>query len=86
MNDTIKPCPFCGELPDLNDPDTLYPSGIYWRVDETLGMRTYHGHKDRQQSDGQCWTMHCTKQGTGCGAEMHADSRQEAIENWNTRN
>lgn len=82
---TLRDCPFCGKAPDLSDPDTLYPSGICWRDEVELGCRVYFGLHDAQPGDGQCATLHCTKQTGGCGAEMHADSRDETIAAWNRR-
>ena len=81
----IKPCPFCGKQPDLSDPDTLYPSGTLWRWEPKFKMRVYFHQNDRQFSDGACYTLHCTRQAGGCGAEMHADSREETISAWNSR-
>lgn len=78
-------CPFCGRTPNLEDPDTLYPNGIFWRYREDLGLRTYHSRKDRQESDGVCYTMHCVAHAGGCGAEITGDSLQEALELWNSR-
>lgn len=79
------PCPFCGKAADMEDPDTLHPSGSGWRDDEVEGFRTYHGHKDRLATDNRCWEMNCPTPSGGCGAEMHGDSREEAIAKWNRR-
>lgn len=38
-------CPFCGKIPDLDDPDTLYHGGIYWRYDD-IGIKKYIHLKD----------------------------------------
>ena len=81
----LLPCPFCGKKPNLTDQDTLYPSGIAWRQNEELGMRTYHRFADRQEGDGMCYGMHCPDTGGGCGAEIHGDTREEAIAKWNKR-
>ena len=82
-NIDMLPCPFCGKGVDLEDEDTLYPSGVYWR--ETDGMRHYIRHKDRKQDDGIVWDIHCPEVSGGCGAEISADSKQEAINAWNRR-
>lgn len=80
----MKPCPFCGKKVDLEDQDTLYPSGTGWLFDEDLQMRTYH--RMHEVPDNQrCYVMHCVLQAGGCGAEMHGDSRDEAIAAWNRR-
>ena len=81
----LLPCPFCGKEPDLEDHDTLYPSGAVWRFDEELGLRTYHGFNDKQAGDGVCYGLHCPGCSGGCGAEIHGDSKEEAIAKWNAR-
>jgi len=83
--DSLLPCPFCGKPVDLDDHDTLYPSGTFWRYDEELKMRTYHGAIDRVHDDGMCYGMHCSAQAGGCGAEIHGDGKEETISAWNRR-
>lgn len=83
--DVLLPCPFCGKVPDLEDPDTLYPSGIVWRFDVNLGMVTYHRMADRQAGDNYCYVLHCSEQACGCGVELNGNSRDECIKKWNTR-
>lgn len=88
MPSKILPCPFCGKKVDLEDPDTLYPSGIFWRdgaVPDMPQLRTYHGRRDRQEGDGTCYGMHCPTPAGGCGAEIMGDSREEVVEAWNRR-
>lgn len=80
---TALPCPFCGHKADLDDDDTLYPSGIYWR--ETDGIRHYILLRNRQDGDGQVWGMHCPEVAGGCGAEIDGDTKEEALEKWNRR-
>ena len=77
-------CPFCGKQVDMQDHDTLYPSGTGWLFNEELQMRTYHRHNDTPQ-DQWCYTMHCPVQAGGCGAEMHGDTRADALDKWNKR-
>lgn len=84
MTIEMKACPFCGMAVDLDDEDTLYPSGTGWKFDEELGMRTYHRFSEVPKEQ-WCYTLHCVVHYGGCGAEMHADSRQEAIDQWNRR-
>lgn len=78
------PCPFCGKPVNLNDDDTLYPTGQYWRVDD--GIKHYIQHKDRQADDNSVWGMHCSATSGGCGAEIHGDSKQETVDKWNKWN
>ena len=76
----MKSCPFCGSVPDLNDLDTLYPNGIYWRFEASLGIKIYIEHKDRKEGDKPCYEIHCS-----CGAVMHGDGWKETSEQWNRR-
>lgn len=79
----LKPCPFCGAQMDADDPDAMHPSGIGWRENED-GTRNYVNHTNAPESQ-QCWRINCTRNGIGCGASMHSDSKQEVIEEWNKR-
>lgn len=83
MKTENKPCPFCGKPLDLDDPDTLYPSGIYWGNCD--GYRVYRRMKDRLPTDLPCWEINCAETSGGCGVEINADSREEALAKWNTR-
>lgn len=77
-------CPFCGMIPDPEeDEDCLYPSGTGWR-DRPNGLREYLDFRMVPRSN-WCYTLHCVQHHGGCGAEMHGDSRQEAIDKWNKR-
>ena len=78
------PCPFCGMEVDLEDHDTLYPSGTGWLFDEELQMRTYH-RPTQVPNEQWCWGMHCSTCAGGCGAEIHGDSKAEALAKWNRR-
>ena len=84
VNVSPLPCPFCGMAVDLEDHDTLYPSGCGWKFDESLQMRTYHGCHEVPHEQ-WCYGMHCPTNAGGCGAEMHGDSRAEALAKWNKR-
>ena len=78
-----KPCPFCGMKPDLTDPDTLHPTGTYWR--EVDGVRYYVRHKDRKLGDNPSWVFNCVETAGGCGVEMHDDVLDGVIAKWNRR-
>ena len=78
----MKPCPFCGHTVDLEDVDTLYPNGIGWK-DRELG-RSYHPCKEVPREQ-WCYSVHCVTTSGGCGCEMRADTKEEAIEKWNKR-
>jgi hypothetical protein len=79
----LKPCPFCGHEVDLEDSDTLYPNGSGWR-DRENDMREYYSFR-KVPKEQWCYSMHCPTTAGGCGVEMSADSRQEAIDKWNQR-
>lgn len=68
-------CPFCDAKKDI-EPDTLYPSGTTWYLHKD-GFRVYGAP---YKFPNQCWKLVCT-----CGAEVHADSKDDAIQLWNTR-
>ena len=79
----LLPCPFCGKSATVEDADTLYPTGQYWRLED--GIKLYIRHKDRKIEDQFVWGMHCPEASGGCGAEITADSKQDAINAWNKR-
>ncbi len=78
--EALKPCPFCGRAVDDDLRDTLYPSGVYRR-----GELEYVSHRDRQEGDTPCWTMHCVAHEGGCGAEVSGDTEAEVRAAWNRR-
>lgn len=82
--DTIKPCPFCGKHINLDDEDSIYPSGIGWLFDDELQSRTYHNFRAVPKEQ-WCYVMHCPELYGGCGAEISGDSMEEALAKWNTR-
>lgn len=79
----LKPCPFCGRTPEIDHPDTLYPNGVGWRQ-EKEGFRSYHNRRDIPKEQ-WCYSLHCDESCGGCGAEISADSQEEAVEKWNRR-
>jgi hypothetical protein len=82
MNEQMKPCPFCGHEVDLENGDTLYPNATGWK-DREYG-RSYHSFREVPQEQ-WCYSMHCPTTSGGCGCEMSADTKDEAIEKWNKR-
>lgn len=79
-----KPCPFCGKRIEVTDVDTLYPSGIGWTDHHTDGFRSYHKAMEVPKEQ-WCYKIVCAESHGGCGAEMHGDDKEEAIEKWNQR-
>lgn len=75
----MKPCPWCGKEPDLDNPDTLHPSGTYW-TDSEHGIE-YRSRENRGLHDYQCYEINCIP----CGLTLEADSKDEVIEKWETR-
>ena len=82
----LKPCPFCGKVLDLDDPDTLYPTGVYWYLDSDYG-EIYSTQKFSHigVAGNPCYKLVCSGISGGCDAVMHGDSEQEVIERWNRR-
>lgn len=77
----LDACPFCGR--ELGDDliDVLYPSGTRWSDSSDEGGVRFYGTSGK----GQCWQIVCAPSAGGCGAEMHADSREEVVAKWNRR-
>lgn len=84
MSETnIKPCPFCGAVPDMEDPDTCYPNGFGWAVMDNgpdMEIVTYH-HASEVPKEQWCYVFGCNN----CPAEVNADNKEEAIAAWNRR-
>jgi hypothetical protein len=78
-----KPCPFCGHKVDLEEPDTVHPSGLYYRVSD--GIKHYVRFSDRKEGDSPCWVMNCGEIAGGCGVEIHGDSKEEVLGKWDRR-
>jgi hypothetical protein len=86
----MKPCPFCGRAVDMEDEDTLYPTGTGWVEFDNGGMilRSYRSIRDPSVNipkEQWCYSMHCPVPAGGCDAEMPGDTKQEAIDKWNRR-
>lgn len=75
-------CPFCGKLPDTEDPDTMHPSGVAW-VDRG-DLRTYCTIQDTPKEQ-WCWLINCPESSGGCSATIYGDSQEEVVEKWNNR-
>lgn len=81
----LKPCPFCGRKLDINNEDTVYPTGIYWRYSEEIGCHHYVSFNERLPDDNPCYKVTCPSIYGGCDAQVTGDSEQEAIDKWNRR-
>ena len=77
-------CPFCGKVPEEDDEDVCYPNGIGWYDHPTVGGIAYCDKK-HVPPEQWCYSVNCVVHHGGCGAEMHGDSKQEAMEKWNRR-
>lgn len=76
----FKDCPFCG-VPAPDDLiDSLYPSGIYYRI-EPEGWYSYHSHSNRNLTDIPMYKYVCK----GCEVEMSGHSKEEVLSKWNSR-
>jgi len=69
----VLPCPFCGSVPDIEDPDCIYPIGRAAYNDKT-NLFEY-----------KVYNFVCYEAGGGCGASILGDSREDCIKKWNTR-
>lgn len=85
MKKYLKECPFCGKVPDLDEPDTLYPTGIVWKYNKEFDRISYHTRREMPDYDGQCYSLNCPTHLGGCGAEIHGDSIEEVKERWERR-
>lgn len=77
---SLDTCPFCGNSVDVTDRDTLYPSGVCWRYMSSIESREYFQRSGTKVPDGACWNLRCQY-----GAEIHGDSRANAIYKWRSR-
>ena len=78
----LTPCPFCGRQPEIDHPDTLYPSGTGWK--QHANYRSYHSFREVPREQ-WCYGVHCDTSCGGCGAEIYGDSPIEAVTAWNRR-
>ena len=72
-HDHISPCPFCGFILNINDPDCIYPATIS-EYDETIDKMVFY-----------LYEINCYENGGGCGASILGDSIDDCINKWNTR-
>ena len=84
----LKPCPFCGMTSDTEWEDTLYPSGVGWRLldrgDRGL-CKSYLGRDRVDIWEGTCYEINCATTYGGCGVSISGDSKEEVIDKWNSR-
>jgi hypothetical protein len=78
------PCPFCGRTPELDNPDTLYPSGTGWKPVQGELYRSYVNFREVPKEQ-WCYSMNCCECCGGCGAEISGDSELDAVTKWNRR-
>jgi len=69
----LLPCPFCGFIPDREDPDCIYPAakGQYNTKTDTIEFTV--------------WNINCYESGGGCGASILGDNPEDCITRWNKR-
>ena len=79
-------CPFCGKKPDMNDPSTLHPNGIYFVDSADIG-RHYFGrtHALYAGKPAECWDVNCLEESGGCGARITGDGKADAVAKWQRR-
>lgn len=82
----LSHCTFCGKHPPDDLIDTLYPSGTYWHEEDGYRFYSHISDSDAATSGNLCWTMNCTENLGGCGANINGDSKKEVIDKWNRRN
>ena len=82
MIDELIICPFCGKIPNLNEEDTLYPSGSIWYFNEDVQCKIYDSITERYRYKEYelCYVLNCD-----CGCSISADSKEECIDAWNRR-
>lgn len=87
----LLPCPFCGHSVDMENKDTLYPSGWYWYEEQVDGLPKpfrFYILRDNDKFDGmqtECWEFNCPETSGGCGVSISGDSKEETIVKWQRR-
>jgi hypothetical protein len=66
-------CPFCGHLPDRDDPETIHPA-VRPEYDPITDKLVY-----------TIWQINCVGIHGGCDASILGDSPEDCIEKWNKR-
>jgi hypothetical protein len=77
----LKPCPFCGTVPDTANIETMYPNGTAWV--QTEDDSTEYVDFDEAPAENWCYSIYCVETSGGCGAVMPGKSKQDAISKWN---
>lgn len=77
-------CPLCNRKIGT-DVDYIYSSGI-WHAEIEEGIKAYYSHRDRPEHALPCYEINCPVDVGGCGLSLSADSLEELIDKWNTRN
>lgn len=90
MDEQLKPCPFCGHKVDINDPDVIHPTGIYWFRDPKSDISMFGEdvgflYDTDEVSDNAYWIINCVESSGGCDTTIHGISKEDVIKKWQRR-